>query len=219
MPNRVRKTDATLPCDRPIWVCRTAAAAWASGPIWLAAAPRASDVWSGCRPWVRLPHASQWPMWTRNLRTSGCAGDLGLELVGRAGLDEAAPAVRAGVGQVGLVALGDLFGRRRRAVAVRAVGVARLAAGRLRVGLGRPLAERGGLPLAGAEGVVELPGQLGDLGFEFGDTLEEFPAAGTRGLVHAAIVVTGAMTGATRCPMGGYLRTKNRKAVDPCAEP
>ena len=120
------------------------------------------------------------------------AGDLGLELVGRAGLDEAAPAVRAGVGEVGLVALGDLFGRRRRAVAVGAVGVARLAAGRLRVGLGRPLAERGGLPLAGAEGVVELPGQLGDLGFEFGDTLEEFPAAGTRGLVHAAIVATGA---------------------------
>ena len=128
------------------------------------------------------------------------AGDLGLELVGRAGLDEAAPAVRAGVGQVGLVALGDLFGWRRRAVAVGAVGVARLAAGRLRVGLGRPLAERGGLPLAGAEGVVEPPGQLGDLGFEFGDTLEEFPAAGTRGLVHAAIVGKRATIRGARLP-------------------
>src|SRR5207247_1233165 len=61
------------------------------------------------------------------------AGDLGLELVGRAGLDEAAPAVRAGVGQVRLVALGNLLGRRWRAVAVGAVSVARLAAGRLRV--------------------------------------------------------------------------------------
>jgi hypothetical protein len=38
------------------------------------------------------------------------AGDVGLELVGRAGLDEAAPAVRAGVGEWGLVALGDLLG-------------------------------------------------------------------------------------------------------------
>ena len=121
---------------------------------------------------------------------SAAAGDLGLELVGRAGLDEAAPAVRAGVGQVGLVALGDLFGRRWRAVAVLAVGVARLAAGRLRVGLGRTFAERGGLSLAGADSVVEPPGQLGDLGFEFGDAMEEIPTAGTRGFVHDAIVAT-----------------------------
>src|SRR5207248_931272 len=68
----------------------------------------------------------------------------------------------------------------------------RLAAGRLRVGFGRTLAERGGLTLAGAQGVVEPPGQLRDLGFEFGDTLEEIPTAGTRGLVHTAIVVTEA---------------------------
>ena len=38
------------------------------------------------------------------------AWDLGLELVGRAGLDEPAPAVRAGVREAGLVALGDLLG-------------------------------------------------------------------------------------------------------------
>ena len=119
-------------------------------------------------------------------------GDLGLELVGRAGLDEPAPTVRASVGQVRLVALGDLLGWRRRAVAVGAVGIAGLAARRLRVGLGRPLAERGRLPLAGAQGVVEPPGQLGDLGFEFGDALEEIPTAGTRRFVHAAIVPTGA---------------------------
>jgi hypothetical protein len=118
----------------------------------------------------------------------GGAGDVGLELVGGAGLDEAAPAVRAPIGERSLVALGDLPGRRWRAVPVLAVGVPRLATGRLRVGLGWAFAERGGLPLAGADGVIELPGQLGDPGFEFGDTLEEFPTAGTRGLVHAAIV-------------------------------
>jgi hypothetical protein len=127
-------------------------------------------------------------MWTQNLRTCG-AGDLGLELLGRAGPDESPPAVRARVGEMGLVVLGDLLCRRRRAVAVLTVGVARLAAGRLRVGLGRAFAERGGLSLAGADGLVQLPGQFGDLGREFGNLFGECPTAGTRGLVHAAIVV------------------------------
>ena len=117
------------------------------------------------------------------------AWDLGLERIGGARFHEAAPAVRARVGAVSLVALGVLFGWRRRAVAVGPVDAARRAAGRFRVGLGRTLAERAGLSLAGAGGGVEPPGQLRDLGFEFGDTLEEFPAAGTRGLVHTAIVV------------------------------
>jgi hypothetical protein len=57
------------------------------------------------------------------------AGGVGLELVGRAGLDQAAPAVRAGVGQVPLVVLGDLSGWGRRAVAVLAVLVACFAPG------------------------------------------------------------------------------------------
>src|SRR6516162_3087437 len=105
------------------------------------------------------------------------------------------------------MALGDLLGWGRRAVAVLAVGVAGLAAGRPRVGLGRPLAERGGLPLAGADGLVELPGQLRDPGFEFGDTLEEFPAPGTRDLFHAAIVVTGTpISGASGAPAGSDRR-------------
>ena len=125
------------------------------------------------------------------LADQGRAGDVGLELVGRAGLDEAAAAVRAGVGQAGLVALGDLLGRGRRAVAVPAVGVARLAAGRLGIGLGRPLAEGCGLTLPGADGLLQLPGQLGDPGFELGHTVEEVPTARTRGLDHAAIVLTG----------------------------
>lgn len=74
-------------------------------------------------------------------------------------------------------------------MAVLAVGVARLAAGGLRFGLGRTFAERGSPALAGAHRLVQLPGQFGGLGCEFGSPFGEFPAAGTRGLVHAAIVV------------------------------
>src|SRR5690606_20732000 len=108
------------------------------------------------------------------------AWNLGLELLHRTGLDEAALTVRAGSREVRLVALGDLLGRWRRAVSVLAVRVPRLAAGRLRVGLGWTFAERGSLSLAGAQGLVEPPGQLGDLGREFGNLLGEFPATGTR---------------------------------------
>ncbi len=130
------------------------------------------------------------------------ARDVGLELVGGAGLDEPARAVRAGVGEGGVVALGDLAGRRRGSMAVGAVGVARLAPGGFRVGLGRAFAERGGLPLARAEGVGERPGQLGDPGFECGDALEEFPAAGTRGLVHAGRVGNGLAISSPDSPEG-----------------
>lgn len=115
------------------------------------------------------------------------AWDVGLELVGRAGLDEAAPAVRARVGERSFVALGDLF-RRWRAVTVLAVGTTRLVAGRLRVGLGRALAERCGLALARANSFLQLPGQFGDLGREFGNLLGEFLATGTRGLVHTPML-------------------------------
>jgi hypothetical protein len=115
------------------------------------------------------------------------AGELGVELVGRAGLDEAAAAVRARIGEVGLVALGDWFGWRG-SVPVGAVSTAGFAAGRFRVGLRRTFAERGGLSLAGADGLVQLPGQLGNPGFEFGHAMEQFPTAGTRRLVHAAML-------------------------------
>lgn len=112
------------------------------------------------------------------------------------------------------MALCDLL-RRSRAVAVLAVDITRLAAGRLRVGPGRALAERGGLTLAGAQCVVEFPGQLRDLGFEFGDTLEEFPTAGTRRFVHDAIVLTGTPTGGARLPDGSLFEDlKNPTAFD-----
>jgi hypothetical protein len=67
------------------------------------------------------------------------------------------------------------------------------------------------LSLAGAQSVVEPPGQLRDLGFEFADALEEIPTAGTRGLVHDAIVPTEAMTGTTRCQTARYSMTPIHK--------
>ena len=69
---------------------------------------------------------------------------------------------------------------------VGAVCVTGLASGFLGVGLGRPLAERGRLTLADACGLLQLPGQLGDPGFEFGQTVEMVPATGTLQLIHAA---------------------------------
>src|SRR5262249_54016139 len=80
----------------------------------------------------------------------GSARDLGLELLGDAGLRGVAAAVGAGVGQGGVVDLVDLVGGRRRAVGVAAVMGPRLAAGAPGVGPRRPLAEGGGLALAGA---------------------------------------------------------------------
>ena len=84
----------------------------------------------------------------------------------------------------------DLVGRRRRAVAVGAVLFAGLAAGRLRLELGRTLAERSGLTLPRAECLAELPGQVGDQGFEFGHTLGKFPTTGACRLVHDRMLTT-----------------------------
>ena len=52
------------------------------------------------------------------------------------------------------------------------MNLARLAAGRLRIGFGWAFAERGRLSLAGADGVFESLGQFDDPSFEFGDTLK-----------------------------------------------
>ncbi len=68
------------------------------------------------------------------------------------------------------------------------VSIAGLAAGRFRIGLRRTFAERRSLSLAGANGLIQLPGQLSDLGREFGNLLGEFPAAGARRLVHSAML-------------------------------
>jgi hypothetical protein len=47
------------------------------------------------------------------------------------------------------------------------------------------------LTLADACGFLQLAGQLGDLGFEFGQPLEVVPATGTLRFIHAGIVVQG----------------------------
>lgn len=53
---------------------RVTTAAWASGPTWLAAAPKASEVCNGCRPCTRRPHCRQQPMWTLSCRRRGPLG-------------------------------------------------------------------------------------------------------------------------------------------------
>ena len=92
------------------------------------------------------------------------ARDLGLELLGAVGLDQAPRAVRAGVGQTGFVDLVDLVGRGWRPMAVLAMLVARFAPGALGVGLGRPFAEGGGLTLGGAAGLLKFRAEARHLG-------------------------------------------------------
>jgi hypothetical protein len=75
----------------------------------------------------------------------------------------------------GVVALGELSGWwqtdgcGRRGICIRV----------FRVGLVWPLAGECGLSLASAKGLIELPGQLGDLSFGLCNTLEELPTAAT----------------------------------------
>jgi len=129
------------------------------------------------------------------LAHDGPTRDVGLELLGDAGFDQASLAVRAGVRQRRFVAFVDLFGRRFGAMTVATVGVAALASGGLGLGLGWTFAEGCGLSFAGTEGVLEPPGQLGDLSFELSDALKQRSAAGTGRFFHTVRI-------ATRRPIG-----------------
>jgi hypothetical protein len=60
------------------------------------------------------------------------------------------------------------------------------------------------MPYARAPAAV----RFGDPGFEFGDTVEEIPTAGARGLVHADIVVTGTPISGTRSAPAGSDRRR-----------
>ena len=126
--------------------------------------------------------------------------DLGLELLGGAGLDERTATVLACLGERGVVAFGDRSGRKG-SVPMRAMGITGLAPRLLGIGLGRPLVEWGRLTLAGACRLFELPGQFGDPSLEFGQPFLGAPATGTRGLIHAGIVATGDQK--SPCPTGG----------------
>ncbi|MFO0803379.1 MAG: hypothetical protein U0791_09695 [Gemmataceae bacterium] len=117
--------------------------------------------------------------------------DFGLELFGGAGFDERLlVTMRAGVGKFRLVTFVNLVGRGRRAMAVGAVLFAGFAAGRLRFELGRTFAERRGLTLPGAQGVIELPRQIGDPRVECVHFLSECHAAKASGFVHDPMLST-----------------------------
>src|SRR2546423_608321 len=66
-----RSTRATLPCDRPESLARMAISPWATGPSCEEAAPRASETWSGCRPWTRRLQQAE---------PAGQSGDQGVSL-------------------------------------------------------------------------------------------------------------------------------------------
>ena len=141
------------------------------------------------------------------LAVNRLAGNLGLELFANFGLDDVALAMRAGVGEFRFVALVDLVGRRRRAMAVGAVLFARFAAGCFGLGFGRTFAEGRGLTLPGAKGLFELAAEFGVLGFESGVSLGEFAAPGARGSVPDLMLATRAAFScasfATRDGVGG----------------
>src|SRR5262249_25462971 len=122
-----------------------------------------------------------------------------LELLGSVGLVERATAVRAGARQGRLVDLVDLFGPGRLAMGLGAVLLAGLTARPLRLGLGRPCGEGGGLALAPPLGLFEEAGQALDLCFELGgaapqvgDEAVAFPAASAGRALHTHIVAEGA---------------------------
>ena len=81
----------------------------------------------------------------------------------------------------------DLFGAGRLAVRFGAVVLAGLATGLLGLGAGLTLCERGGLSLAGTEGLVELAAEALVLGLEVVDTLLKGLAAGTQDGLHTSL--------------------------------
>jgi hypothetical protein len=99
------------------------------------------------------------------------ARNLGLELLIEMVLADRAAARGTLLGQGGVQRFLDLLGRRRRAMGVSAVLVALLAAGLFGVLLGRPLGERGRLPLGGAFRFVEALLEFAHRRFEAVDAL------------------------------------------------
>jgi hypothetical protein len=107
------------------------------------------------------------------------AGDLGLVLLGRAGRLDVPPAARgAGAGQLCLV--GFVNARRDGPPAsLGAIIIAALAAGPLRIGLGRTFGERGRLAFAVAAQLLDRRLQGGDAGFQFRDSAVTLDTPGT----------------------------------------
>jgi hypothetical protein len=114
------------------------------------------------------------------LAVNGLARDLHLELLGDVGFVGGAAAIGAGVGQVRLVNLIDLFGTGRPTVGLGAVLFARLAAGLLGLVGGLALGEGGGLALTGAGRLVEWAAEALVLGLQVLEASLQGLAAGTR---------------------------------------
>ena len=125
------------------------------------------------------------------LPVDGPARDLDLELLGDAGLVEAAPAVGANAGQRRFVNLIDLFGARRLTVGLGAVVLPGIAAGLLGLAGGLTLGKRSSLALAGAGRLVELAAQALVLGLQVPEASLKGLAAGTRGGFHTRMVANG----------------------------
>ena len=133
------------------------------------------------------------------LPVNGLARDFDLELLGDVGFVEGAAAVGADVGQGRLVDLVDLFGAGRLAMGLGAVVLAGLAAGLLGLGAGLPLGERGGLALAGTEGLVELAAEALVLGLQVVDPSLKGLAASTPDRFHSSIIPASRPCSCIRC--------------------
>jgi hypothetical protein len=116
------------------------------------------------------------------------ARDLYLELLGDARFFEGAAAVGAYARQGRLMNLVDLVRCWRPAMCLRAVVLARLAAGLLGLVGGLAPGEGGGLALAGAGRLVELAAEALILGLEIAEASLKGLAAGTRDGLHTSII-------------------------------
>jgi hypothetical protein len=121
------------------------------------------------------------------LPMDGLTRDFDLVLLGDVGFVQGTSAIGADIGQGRLVDLVDLFGAGRQAMRLGAVILAGLATGFLGLGAGLTLGERGGLSLAGTEGLVELAAEALVLGLEVVNTSLKGLAAGTRGGLHSPL--------------------------------
>ena len=70
-PKRSRSSAAIFSSDTPTCLCKSTTRVTAPGPRCTLAAPNASEVCRGCRPWTRRPQATQQPTSTSNRRTIG----------------------------------------------------------------------------------------------------------------------------------------------------
>jgi hypothetical protein len=125
------------------------------------------------------------------LAVNGLARDLDLELLGDMRFVARAAAVGAGVGQLRLVDLVDLFGAGRLAVGLVAVILAGLGAGLPGLVGGLAFGEGGGLALAGAGGLVELAAEALVRRFQVAEASLKGLAAGTRDRLQASYIIAG----------------------------